>query len=153
MGHDSPTDRSPAPTLSRNTESERTLKDNVRRLLQEISEELCKTIGESSELSTKLHDLEQEGYLLNLILDCRQADAESAASDEADVSDRKILATGHDAVPEQLAVETDSAARNTTDAPAEFRIDAKDLAFLRSVGIDPTRSSRSKRRRKAETAP
>lgn len=46
-----------------------------------------------------------------------------------------------DCVPEP----GEPAARRAPGPPPEFRIDADDLAFLRSIGIDPTR----RRRRRA----
>ncbi len=113
--------------------SEYPLRDHVRRLLQEISEDLCKAIGESDEVSDKLNELRDAGYSLNLMLDCRLADD----SGEDEVTDGDQVRSG--------LMPTASESQPTAD----FRINANDLAFLRSVGIDPTRPGRSKGSSKA----
>lgn len=119
----------------------RTLEDNVRRLLQEISEELCEAIGESSEVGAKLAELRDAGYTLNLLLDCKPVD-DPESSDETSQKDQALLPAGpHRA---QLTTGGEEARSTTGGVEPRFRINADDLAFLRSVGIDPTRQRRSK---------
>ncbi len=68
-----------------------------------------------------LADLERAGLELRLALECREtAPARRAA-----------------ARPSREHAAADNAG---------FRIDGEDLRFLRSIGIDPTRSRRSRRR-------
>ena len=76
-------------------------------------------MAESPEVHDRLESIRREGYTLNLFLDCKRS-----ASDKN-------------------GGKMDGAARRPL-APPTFRIDGRDLAFLRSVGIDPTRKARSR---------
>lgn len=117
------------------------LDDDVRRILQELSQELCTVIGESEEVGAKLTELRERGYSLNLLLDCRSLEDDESAEPPAQ------LEAGP--TPTQLPAradggETGKQAEPATDEEPSFRINSKDLAFLRSVGIDPTRRRRSR---------
>ena len=114
------------------------LDDDVRRILQELSQELCTVIGESEAVGAKLTELRERGYSLNLLLDCRSIEDDESAEPPAQ------LEAG--STPAQLparAGETESS-EASAEAEPNFRINSKDLAFLRSVGIDPTRRRRSR---------
>lgn len=120
------------------------LDDDVRRILQELSQELCTVIGESEAVGTKLTELRERGYSLNLLLDCRSLEDDESAEPPAQ------LEAG--TTPTQLPARADGgeqskpaeAAEPAADEEPSFRINSKDLAFLRSVGIDPTRRRRSR---------
>lgn len=86
--------------------------------MERLSEELSQAIAESPEVGEKLQELRTAGYKLSLLLDCKRSEAEA----------------------ERAAV------RRLPAGEPSFRINAQDLAFLRSVGIDPTRKGRSRRR-------
>ena len=76
-------------------------------------------MAESPEVHDRLDSIRREGYTLNLFLDCKRSGSDKS-SGKADSATRRPL------------------------APPTFRIDGRDLAFLRSVGIDPTRKARSR---------
>ena len=81
-------------------------------------------MAESPEVHDRLESIRREGYTLNLFLDCKRSDEDDSDTDE-DSSTRRPL------------------------PPPTFRINGRDLAFLRSVGIDPTRRTRSRSSRRA----
>ncbi|QQR74930.1 MAG: hypothetical protein IPJ17_04925 [Holophagales bacterium] len=85
-------------------------------MLREISRALLDAIAESGVVTDGLRRLHREGYTLHLLLDCQR--------DGATVEPTRP-------VPSR--------------ADVAFRIDADDLAFLRSIGIDPTRRRRRPR--------
>lgn len=87
---------------------------------------MVEAISDSSEINDGLRDLQQAGYSLYLVVDCK--------------STRKPKASRAEQVKKAVA---DAEAR--CERPPVFRIDGKDLLFLRSIGIDPTRRSRSRR--------
>jgi hypothetical protein len=99
-----------------------------RALLADVERALLDALAESPAMHRSLWKLQREGWVLRLFLDCER-DAEDAPAESLAGS------------PEQRRR---SSARETA-APV-FRIDADDLRFLRSVGIDPTRKRRSRRR-------
>jgi hypothetical protein len=94
----------------------------AQSLLRELSRALLDAISESSAVADSLRRLHRQGFTLHLVLDCQRDGSGRAAAGE----------------PEG----------GTAGAEAAFRIDAGDLAFLRSIGIDPTR-----RRRRRSTTP
>lgn len=87
-------------------------------MLRDFGRALSDAISESSDASRKLREIRDSGYSLYLLLDGERL-AESAP----------------DAAP----------VRQLPAGEPEFRIDGKDLSFLRSIGIDPTRRRRSRR--------
>jgi len=89
-----------------------------RSLLRLIERALYEALCESPEIHRAVWELQRDGVELELKLSCSQ--------------------------PESRPRRRVAPARPRT--PAEFRIDGEDLRFLRSVGIDPTRSRRSRRR-------
>ena len=94
----------------------------AQSLLRELSRALLEAISESSAVADSLRRLHRQGFTLHLVLDCRRDESVRGS------------ATGP--------------GNGTAGAEAAFRIDADDLAFLRSIGIDPTR-----RRRRRSTTP
>jgi hypothetical protein len=93
-----------------------------RTLLADVERALLDALAESPAVQRTLWKLQREGWTLRLILDC----------------DRE---PGADARTADAAGATPARAR---EGEAEFRIDAADLRFLRSIGIDPTRKRRAR---------
>ncbi len=91
---------------------------DLRELLRDLGRALTEAIADSPEVGRTLRRIRREGYTLQLLLDCKREESEN---------DEPVVV-----------------AASTGDDPA-FRIDARDLSFLRSIGIDPTR--RLKRRK------
>jgi hypothetical protein len=88
-------------------------------MLRDLGRALSAAISESPEVGRTLRRIRREGYTLQLLLDCKR-DPEQA---------EPVSAGGGGALPFEPS----------------FRIDARDLSFLRSIGIDPTRRLRRRR--------
>ena len=102
-------------------EPARHLDPKVQSLLREVSHALFGAIGESAAVLQSLRLLHRHGYTLHLLLDCEPEGTTAARG------------------------------RVRSEPEPAFRIDTADLAFLRSIGIDPTRRRR-RPRPAAETA-
>jgi len=89
-----------------------------RSLLRTIERALYEALSESSEIHRAIWELQRDGVEIELTLSCSPTASR----------------------PRQRQLPAQSA------TPPGFRIDGEDLRFLRSVGIDPTRSRRSRRK-------
>lgn len=105
----------------------RGLNDRLQQLLQDLGEALIDAIADSSEMNDSLRELQRSGYSLYLVVDAKGGSSGRRESREERV--RRAVA--------------EATAR--AGGEPSFRIDGKDLLFLRSIGIDPTRKSRSRR--------
>ena len=92
-------------------------------MLRELRRALSEAISESSDVHRSLRKIREEGYALYLLVDCKR---ESEEDDDL------------------LPMSTSSSRRSSSSDPA-FQIDSRDLSFLRSIGIDPTRRMRRRR--------
>ena len=81
---------------------------------------LARALGGSPEVSRLLEQIQREGWTLYLV-------ADRGPEDE---NDEAIELTARRALPAAEPI---------------FRIDGKDLLFLKSVGIDPTRKGKRRR--------
>lgn len=95
-----------------------------RTLLRDVERALLDALSESPEMHRVLDRLQRAGWTLRVSLDCR-SEPEPAPEPDARPSGRE---------------------RGRGDQP-RFRIDAEDLRFLRSIGIDPTRRRPRRRAR------
>lgn len=111
------------------------MEPRIKKLLEELSELLRDVISESPDAVEKVDAIQDEGYALHLLLDC-QPSSESDAEENEDGS----AAEAEDDTESMPAAGSDS-------RPVTFRINAADLRFLRSVGIDPTRRANKRRYR------
>lgn len=93
----------------------------IRRLLQDLREVLSRAMNDSTEIQESVQQIREEGWGLYLVVD-RKRDDET---------------------PEAFEL---TAQRRAPEHEAVFKIDSRDLSFLRSVGIDPTRRVRRRRR-------
>lgn len=89
-------------------------------MLRDLRRALSDAISESSEVNRTLRKIREEGYSLYMLVDCKR-----------DIND-----------PEPMALA--GAPRRSPGEPV-FQIDVRDLSFLRSIGIDPTRRLRRRR--------
>lgn len=114
------------------------LDDKLHQLLKDLRRALSDAISESSEVSRTLHKIREEGYSLYLLVDCKResSDAEPLALSPARTS--RISRTS-------ATRSAGSAASPASTADPCFMIDGRDLSFLRSIGIDPTRRLRRRR--------
>lgn len=92
-------------------------------MLRDLRRALSEAISESTEVNRTLRKIREEGYSLYLLVDCKRESNDP------------------DALP--LGSSVRRPARNGSE-PA-FQIDGRDLSFLRSIGIDPTRRLRRRR--------
>lgn len=91
----------------------------LRRLLQDLKGAISRTLTESPDVERSMDRIREEGWSIYLVVDRKREDE----------------------TPEGIEL----TARRLGDKEVVFRIDSHDLAFLRSIGIDPTRRSRRRR--------
>jgi hypothetical protein len=101
----------------------RKLDDKLHHMLRDLRRALSEAISESSEVSRSLRRIRDEGYSLYLLVDCK----------------REALD------PDSIALSASAAPPARHSGQPAFQIDVRDLAFLRSIGIDPTRRLRRRR--------
>jgi hypothetical protein len=89
-------------------------------MLRELRRALSEAISESSEINRTLRKIREEGYSLYLLVDCKR---------ELDDAEAVQLTTP----------------RWPSPAEPAFQIDMRDLSFLKSIGIDPTRRLRRRK--------
>jgi hypothetical protein len=94
------------------------LEARKRTLLSNVERALLDALAESPDVHRSIWRLQKAGFTLRLSIECHEA---------------------HEA-------KTEKPAEPAPATSATFRIDAEDLGFLRSIGIDPTRRTRPRRR-------
>ena len=119
--------------------------DTARRLLRDLGRSLAEAIAGSGDAGAALRRLREEGYSLYLLLDRseRVRNREGESHRPASIAGQEAsagIADGASAAESEI-LETPVTAARSRRAPA-FRINASDLFFLRSIGIDPTRRGR-----------
>ncbi len=113
-------------------------------MLQNFGRALIQAIGGSSEVNGAARKISSEGYSLFLVLDGKEDEARlelTTAQDEPANAARPNAARPNAARPNAARP---SAARPSAARP-KFRLNSNDVEFLRSVGIDATRSVRRRR--------
>jgi hypothetical protein len=90
-------------------------------MLRELRRALSEAISESSDVNRTLRKIREEGYSLYLLVDCKR-----------EMDD-----------PEPVALTAPRWGSRSGDPV--FQIDGRDLNFLKSIGIDPTRRLRRRR--------
>jgi len=100
----------------------------LHHMLRDLRRALSEAISESPDISRTLRRIREEGYTLYLLVDCKR-----------DASELEI-----DAELSSLRARRPSQAMHGSEPV--FQIDGRDLAFLKSIGIDPTRRLRKRRR-------
>ena len=106
------------------------LNDDLREMLKELGQAINESISGSGRVHDSIQRIRDEGYNLYMVLDAKVGVNRRDARGARRVVQRK------DADAEELLAPGERAA---------FRINIKDLRFLRSVGIDPTRKVRARR--------
>lgn len=96
------------------------LDDKLHQMLRELRRALSDAISDSSEVNKTLRKIREEGYSLYLLVDCKR-----------EVNDSEPVAL--------------TAPRWSGSGDPVFQIDGRDLNFLKSIGIDPTRRLRRRR--------
>ncbi|HEX5717528.1 MAG TPA: hypothetical protein VF179_15320 [Thermoanaerobaculia bacterium] len=96
------------------------LDDKLHQMLRELRRALSEAISDSAEVNRTLRKIREEGYALYLLVDCKRESLDE----------------------EPLSL---TAPSFRSGSEPVFQIDGRDLSFLRSIGIDPTRRLRRRR--------
>ena len=109
----------------------------VKQMMEELGKALAQAIRTSSDVSEAIRKIRHRGMSPHLILSC-----------ERGVEGRRNgmpVHGGADALPS-------GAAEEPSPGESEFRLNGRDVALLKSMGIDPTRRGRTPRRRRRRRA-
>ena len=117
------------------------LDEKVRGFLRELGAALNGAVSSSEKVHQILAKVRAEGYDVYLVLD-----ATVALEKRGRRSSAALPSIRRGALQAARAAED---GEGSTVERAVFQINVKDLSFLRSVGIDPTRPIRSRRRPQA----
>jgi hypothetical protein len=104
------------------------LNDHLREMLKELGQAINESISGSGRVHDSIQRIRDEGYNLYMVLDAKVG------------VNRRALRSGRRHQPAAQTGNGNGSAGNQ----AAFRIDIKDLRFLKSVGIDPTRKVRAR---------
>ena len=106
------------------------INDHLREMLKELGQAINESISGSGRVHDSIQRIRDEGYNLYMVLDAKVG--VNRRTPRAGSRRRSAApASGHGSVP--------------AGEQAAFRINIKDLRFLKSVGIDPTRKVRTRR--------
>ena len=105
------------------------LNDDLREMLKELGQAINESISGSGRVHDSIQRIRDEGYNLYMVLDAKVGVNRRAP--RAGNRRRPAAGNGKDVAP--------------IGNQAAFRINIKDLRFLKSVGIDPTRKVRNRR--------
>ncbi|MDY7091763.1 MAG: hypothetical protein SX243_02190 [Acidobacteriota bacterium] len=144
--------------MARKRRKETALEDKLRSLLEDFSRVLNGTMeGSSMDVEDFIRRLRSSGYALFLTVDRKRREdgtmePQSLQADIRAVPSAKPSAkvSPNDAIPVPAPAGRSSTAPSSRAADGgepRFQINAQDLQFLRSIGIDPTRRLRTRRRR------
>ena len=104
------------------------LNDHLREMLKELGQAINESISGSGRVHESIQRIRDEGYNLYMVLDAK---------------------VGVNRREGRSSRSRSSGARGEKERPSEeraaFRINVKDLRFLRALGIDPTRKVRNRR--------
>jgi len=107
------------------------LSDHLRAMLKELGQAINESISGSGRVHDSIQRIRDEGYNLYMVLD-----AKVGVNKREGRSSRSRRAVSSSAEPDEAPPTLERAA---------FRINLKDLRFLKSLGIDPTRKVRIRR--------
>ena len=103
------------------------LDDHLRQMLKELGQAINESISGSGRVHDSIRRIRNEGYNLYMVLDAKVG---------VNRRENRKSRRGAAALPERAA-----AGESVTER-ASFRINVKDLRFLKALGIDPTRKVR-----------
>ena len=105
------------------------LNDHLREMLKELGQAINASISGSGRVHDSIQRIRDEGYNLYMVLDAKVG------------MNKRDGRTGSRGRSSGARGENGS----VSEERAAFRINVKDLGFLKSVGIDPTRKVRNRR--------
>jgi hypothetical protein len=108
------------------------LNDHLREMLKELGQAINESISGSGRVHESIQRIRDEGYNLYMVLDAKVG------------VNRRPARSGNRRRPAPAANGNGNGNGATATEQAAFRINIKDLRFLKSVGIDPTRKVRTR---------
>ncbi len=99
----------------------------IRQWLQDLGRAVAEAMAGSTEVTSTVHRIQEQGFSLYLVLDAKETEQQP----------RFDLTTSAGAGP--------SPERSAAEKPADFRLDGEDVAWLRELGIDATRTGKRRR--------
>lgn len=111
-----------------------TVDDKIKQLLRDLGSAINQSISSSDDVNRHIQQIRDEGYNLYVVLDATIGLNRTDGEEEEEGSD-----VAQASPTSELVVRDDK-------REVQFRIDVRDLALLRSLGIDPTRKVRTARR-------
>ena len=109
------------------------LSDHLRAMLKELGQAINESISGSGRVHDSIQKIRDEGYNLYMVLDAKVG-----------VNKREGRSRSRRGVPALASAEPEEEVSNAGERAA-FRINLKDLRFLKSLGIDPTRKVRNRK--------
>ena len=106
------------------------LSDHLRAMLKELGQAINESISGSGRVHDSIQKIRDEGYNLYMVLDAK------VGVNKRD-GKRSRRGAAASAEPDEDAA--------TVAERAAFRINLKDLRFLKALGIDPTRKVRTRK--------
>lgn len=111
--------------------------ERLQRMIRDLGRTLADALADSAKATEALRQLQEAGFTVSLELGSLEPD-------------------DHDDHPETFALSLERRGevpvpgdpRSRPESPPEFLMQGRDLAFLRSIGIDPTRRARRSSRRR-----
>lgn len=111
-----------------------TVDDKIKQLLRDLGSAINQSISSSDDVNRHIQQIRDEGYNLYVVLDATIGLNRTDGEEEEEGSE-----VAQASPTSELIVRDDK-------REVQFRIDVRDLALLRSLGIDPTRKVRTARR-------
>lgn len=106
--------------------------EKIRQLLKELGNAINESISDSPHVNDRIQKIRDEGYNLYVVLDATIGLGKNDSDEQPEAQ-----------YTNQLSLRPQD---------AQFRINVSDLAFLRAMGIDPTRKVKSQKRLESKTA-
>jgi hypothetical protein len=110
------------------------LNDHLREMLKELGQAINESISGSGRVHDSIQRIRDEGYNLYMVLDAKVG-----------VNRRPARSKRRHAAAAPGNGNGNGNGNGASLEQAAFRINIKDLRFLKSVGIDPTRKVRNRR--------
>ena len=88
----------------------------IRQWLQDLGKAVVQAMADSDDVTSTVQRIQNQGFSLYLVLDAKESKDESPRFD-----------------------------LTRSERPPEFKLDGEDVAFLKSLGIDPTRTGKKRR--------